>query len=496
MDTLYRFFCSERHPDKGEFDDIYPTHFFDNSRAFRFVIMTWTLQFNDVLDAHKLYDSLSRLLEIGDWRKLGGRLRRGKNRKLEIHVPKQFTEERPAVFFTHDVFAMTLAEHPLASQLPRSTDGPSIQRGAPDFRQFAARPDAPSTLVEFLNNDIPQLSLHITSFEDATLVSLSWPHILMDAMGQQALLRGWSLVLANREAEVPLLLGAREDVLYDAADPSVELGEDSVFESRRLKGLGLFWFILRYACDMLWNRVVEARTVYLPKEAVNELRRQAQQDILDHTTDDNIPWISDGDVLMAWMSRIVALSQPSSRPATLISAIDVRPHLPAIVKSGGVYVQNMVLGAFTSISSQLAIGPIGCIALAHRRALLEQATEPQFLGLLQALRKLWDSGRDTVLLCGEAGASLFIMSNWTKADFIHTADFQPAVTRQGEESHKRRNPLGTMIYHHFQPLKLYGTERNVVVLYGKDHGGNYWLTGHLLPRTWTVFREAIDNLST
>jgi hypothetical protein len=32
--------------------------------------------FNDVLDADMLNASLSRLLEIGDWRKLGGRLKR------------------------------------------------------------------------------------------------------------------------------------------------------------------------------------------------------------------------------------------------------------------------------------------------------------------------------------------------------------------------------------------------------------------------------------
>jgi hypothetical protein len=33
------------------------------------------MRFNDVLDAEKLADALSRLLEIGDCNKLGGRLR-------------------------------------------------------------------------------------------------------------------------------------------------------------------------------------------------------------------------------------------------------------------------------------------------------------------------------------------------------------------------------------------------------------------------------------
>ena len=56
-------------------DDIYPVHMLDDTKTLRGIVVTWTLRFNDVLDANKLHTSLSRLLEIGDWRKVGGRLR-------------------------------------------------------------------------------------------------------------------------------------------------------------------------------------------------------------------------------------------------------------------------------------------------------------------------------------------------------------------------------------------------------------------------------------
>lgn len=46
----------------------------------------------------------------------------------------------------------------------------------------------PTTIKELISQDTPQLRLHITSFKDATLVALSWPHTLMDAKGYQALL--------------------------------------------------------------------------------------------------------------------------------------------------------------------------------------------------------------------------------------------------------------------------------------------------------------------
>ena len=55
-------------------DDVYPVHIQDSAKGHR-RILTWIMRFNDVLDAKRLHGALSKLLEIGDWRKLGGRLR-------------------------------------------------------------------------------------------------------------------------------------------------------------------------------------------------------------------------------------------------------------------------------------------------------------------------------------------------------------------------------------------------------------------------------------
>lgn len=55
-------------------DVVYPVFVQDAFKSNR-VLVSWVMRFNDVLDADKLQSSLARLLEIGDWRKLGGRLR-------------------------------------------------------------------------------------------------------------------------------------------------------------------------------------------------------------------------------------------------------------------------------------------------------------------------------------------------------------------------------------------------------------------------------------
>lgn len=78
METLKRFVGMPPRrtaPPIIDTDDIFPVHFLDDTKTLREIAVTWTLRFNDVLDPDMLHASLLRLLDIGDWRKVGGRLR-------------------------------------------------------------------------------------------------------------------------------------------------------------------------------------------------------------------------------------------------------------------------------------------------------------------------------------------------------------------------------------------------------------------------------------
>ncbi|KAK3897997.1 hypothetical protein C8A05DRAFT_19345 [Staphylotrichum tortipilum] len=473
-------------------DEVYPLHMLDDTKSLRNIVVTWTLRFNDVLDHEKLHASLAGLLEIGDWGKLGGRLRLKPNGGLEIHVPRPFTTERPPVSYSHQTFAMAIADHPLAKTLPKASNVPSIQPGPEEFRVFAARDDAPQTLDDFITLDIPQLSLYITTFTDATLVALSWPHTLMDVMGQQALLRGWSLVLAGREAEVPPVLGAREDVVCSAADAPAEKEEESMLCRMRLGGLAMAGFGLRFAWDLMWNRV-ETRTVFLPKAVVEGLRRRARGDL--PAQDGKEPFISEGDVLTAWAVRAVASSLPLPRPVTVLHAVNARFRLASLIRAPGVFVQNMAVAAFAFLSPSAATGSLGHIALENRRQLKEQATEGQVLAFLRQLRRQPEGDRDPGFLCGESSALLMPFTNWTRADLFRAADFSPAVVHAGETGESRRNPPGTVEFQHASSMQPSPAVRNVVVVLGKDHGDNYWLTGILTPQAWAKIEEEMGGIS-
>jgi hypothetical protein len=395
------------------------------------------------------------------------------------------------VFYTHQSLAVDIEDHPLAKTLPKATEGPSIQSGPQAFRRFAAQENAPETLDDFVYTDAPQLSLHITSFANATLVALSWPHTLMDVMGQQALLHSWSLVLAGRDSEVPPVLGAREDVICAAVDAAVEGEEEYSLVGKRLKGWAMAMFGLRFAADLLWNRVVETRTIFLPKKTVAALQRQAQSELTVQDGGAEKPFISEGDVLTAWTLRAVVSSLPQPRPVVALHALNARFRLSSLAQASGVYIQNMAVAAFTFASPELATGPLGPIALANRRHLAEQATEPQVLAYLRELRR--EQADPASMLYCESDTLLMPFTNWTRADFFKTADFSGALVRAGETG-QRSNPPGTIVFHHAQSMRENSMARNVIVVLGKDHDGNYWLTGTLLPPAWAKIREDLERM--
>lgn len=79
----YFFSKKPLNPEKVPTDDVIPLHFFDDNEIFRSLIVEFVLRFDDVLDREKLHNALVRLMEIGNWRKLGARLRLN----VRLHCP-------------------------------------------------------------------------------------------------------------------------------------------------------------------------------------------------------------------------------------------------------------------------------------------------------------------------------------------------------------------------------------------------------------------------
>ncbi|PSR84184.1 hypothetical protein BD289DRAFT_434625 [Coniella lustricola] len=428
---------------------------------------------------------------------------------------------------------MRVAEHPLAARLPQPTAQGSIQGGADEFEPFAAPEDAPRCLQDFLTRDVAQLGLHVVSFTDATLVSLTFPHTMCDLLGLQAIVDNWVRVLAGRENEVVPLQGVHEDPIADVGrGPLHKYEEPWLLKDHILSGFGWVRFICTMIWDAIWLGQSEQHMIYLPRASLQRLRASAMADLAAVTSDNQSvhDWhpqnvfLTDNDILTAWMTRVAAHSLPpqSKRSITFLQFFELRGRLPSIFQppEKAVYIGNYIFACWAHLTAQDAQrAPLGAIAGRYRAFLAAQTTEGQVRGLLRVFRERTAAGKRIGAM--KPDSMVITCSNWSKAKFFAAVDFAPAVVRAASESAEQvsgeEQPLlqqNQQHHHHHQPSVKFGPGRPVyyhglnlrplgsgkskqvgaatgINILGKDAGGNYWIMAMLPPASWPLIRKEL-----
>ncbi|RYP38440.1 hypothetical protein DL767_002556 [Monosporascus sp. MG133] len=486
MQFLSDLFGVRRYP-IVETDEIYPLYFLDNLAAGRGSVLSETLRFNHVLDAGKLYNGLTRLIQYGDWRKLGGRLRMRSDGLLEIHVPREFTEDRPAIQFTTQVFDIAIEDHKLGSQLPKAADGPSLQPGPRTLDNFNPIPNRPDTLQDYIYSDRPILRLHVTSFTNSTVVTLIWPHAVAGGLGVKEIISAWSKALQN-DGDMPALLGARKDVL-DGVGTDIDNPPPYYLGQSEIKGWGFAKLALRLLWSVFRHPEVESRAICLPRQFVSQLRETSMRELHSVQKGDDAPFLSEGDVLEAWASRFVAQARGEERPALIVTSLDITSRLDAPWETGGVYVQNTAGCVFTSVDADVLLRrPLGELAHVLRLSIQKSATDEQIRAQLRIFRTL--GHKKSIPLYGDPDSHLMSFSNWTKFNISNAADFSPAILPTSLTG--SGTPIGKPVYIHCQALGENRYLRNCFNITGKDWEGNYWITAFLYPEDWTKLEEYME----
>lgn len=492
-------------------DECLPVFFFDDSPMLRNAIMCSTCRVNTVLDAAKLHSSLVGLLDRDGWRKLRGRLRLNASGRLEIHVPPEITAARPAVTFSHLDLQMSILEHTLASELPEITDWPSIQPSPRIFQELGVGPNAPRTFEDYITSDCPQLSLHVVSFTDATLVSLTWPHVSLDGMSLSYLMEAWSLVLAGRDEDVPpMLTGGTEDPMKSAGlNPDFQ--ERHIHESKHMTGWKILVWGFFYLLDILWWPRMKKQVVYIPDRAIQAMKNRVMSSLKNDKHDQDGPGVtihhvSSSDIVAAFISNLTAQQLPASstRSAVILSPIDIRDRMPSVFpKANGVYVTNAAPIISTILPARVmrrARDGIIDTAKALRRSLKLQTSEGQ-INALNRLERVSMAENGLPAFFGDPRSLVIIISDMTKARFYEKVDFGPAVLlHRGTEKLERRGghnssstmaTSGQLAYFHMQEL---GGEnifsRNNFLVFGTPSGG-YWITGSLPTAIWAKMDEML-----
>lgn len=514
--------------------DIYPVHLMDAAKV-NHKVMGWTMRFNDVLDAEMLRSAMKTLVEVGNWRKLGGRLRRNvsdicrhsgltcpatimKNisnseeqskGQLEIHVPKQFTEEFPAFEYKHDTEFQdkTLNSHPVGRAFLGPTDQPSIQQLPETLRQFMAPEDFPDTVDGLVESDKPQVAITIVSFKDATLVSLAIPHTLGDIVTLVQMIHNWSLVVAGRVKEVPPCLDAHTDALEEVAnDPAIPADVSCLMEKKRLGRLGVAKFIVR----QLWERSQrnrQLRAVYIPKDAyqrlISKVRADAQQQSSSESDEDKKKLkrevkLGEADIVTAWLTRIIASQEVGPRPVTILSLYNIRYQLKSLLQAKGMFAQIMVsITCATFPGDTAAKNTLAQNAQSYRQQVAEQSTPEQVVAYLRLVRRELKGGSPSLAIYGEADALLIFCNPLAKLNLMRMANFAPAVLPSGEETgevKKRMNPPGTIVCNVFNPLNWKDAGLDALFPLGADHSGGNWIMAKMSPESWDTLEKELKNL--
>ncbi|KAF4999875.1 hypothetical protein FDECE_11374 [Fusarium decemcellulare] len=456
-------------PDYVPGDQVIPVHYFDDTIVFRSVVVYTLLSFNDVLDPERLRTSLSTLVKREGWKKLGGRLRRGKD-GLEYHVPETFDDSRPPIAFTHIHHDILSADHPSASRVPQPDEHmtrPAIVGDPEELSELVYPPDRPNSLEDWLTSDRPTLGLHVTSFQNKTMVVLYWPHLAMDALGQKAVFEGWTMVLEGRDDEIAAPVG------YDS-DPFAEVGKHPTEPHKlapiRMNTVSMVGYGLRNIVG-LGLSAREIRMLCIPAVSWQKWYDDARKELGPDQ------FLTEGDIITAFWIRLSVshLSPKSNTTVTVNMAMSLRKVLEKeTLPKGRPYISN-ALGFANVIlpAKDILTKPLSWLAQQVRLAIAEQGTRGQVEAYLALQRE--SAGRLLVFF-GDVGMHQQSLSNWQKANMFGL-DFKAAAVTSRDGKPLRPE----YIQNNQSPVFPEGFP-----IIGKDEKGNYWLSGYRRKGLWVI----------
>jgi hypothetical protein len=380
-----------------------------------------------------------------------------------------------------------MAEHPEAAELPAAGEGPAIFPGASHYASLALGPGAPRKLDDYLYSDVPQFALHVVTFEDGTLVSINFNHITSDVSGLRCILDAWQLHLAGKPEAKAEFMSVHDGMrsLYEA--PPLE---KHVLADVKLSGWGMITWIVRFMWDSWWIPY-ESRTVCIPKTTMDTLFHNARNHLAKVFDGQDVPFITEGDVLLALSVRLAAHNLPngSTRTINTMIAVDPRGRCKSVFSQGAAYVQNAPSGGLISCPASQALDmELGELALHMRKAIALQTTEEQ---LKAAAFELANSMKKTGSLpvYGDANGLLAVSSNWSKAKLLESIDFSPAVVKRGAKAQEPGRP----VYYHSRSLERGAFSTSVLIIMGRDHEGNMWLSGDYPDTTWSKLMDILKS---
>lgn len=422
---------------------------------------------------------------------------------MELHIPKKFSPERPALRFSHASLAINLNDHPQYARVPRPSPGSGPwaweggSRNVHEILEPTFPAGTPLTIEDYLHSDEPPFWLHVVTFRDATIVALQQPHAHLDATSVSAIVKNWCRVLAGDEEHVAPL--AEHNPMNNIEDDAVDV-EEWVLKDQLVTGFRFFLFVIVMIFrDIFLGQRMQRRLLILPSKTIAALRQRAEDDLdilppasrrHDHKTEKPPkPFISDGDIMSAFLVKGLAHSL-GTRALSFINVCDPRKRLPQLFDPSVANASMAILSIHTVLGADEARElSLGRVALRIRDDLVRQTTPPQLCAQGRQQRALLQASGQAGLIMSDVRNLLFFNTNWSLARFYEVADFGPAVMGMKTRGQGVRG----------KPSLFFGyttTEKTStgIVIYGKDGAGNYWMETSLPFTTWARIDEDLAKM--
>ena len=293
-------------------------------------------------------------------------------------------------------------------------------------------------------------------------------------------------------------IGFFENTLAGLSKTKKNQLQNYVFTDTLLMGFARFLFALRYilTVELFWHRREEVRVIFLPTKYLQKMRGKAIDELtLNHAGDSSrLPFISEGDVLFVWWTKVVLQAESPSPSCTInmrntYCCRSVLAELGHIPSATSVLVTNAVFAALTFLSvRQVLAEPLSFTASEVRKSFIQQRT-PEQLQVLDAIQRNTLDNAHHPALFGDPNMYIIMILNWVKAKLFQV-DFSAAVQREGMSLNKRSNQLGRPSCIQGTGTRDYAT-RNTGVVIGKDAAGNWWLLYTLRKQNWPAVEEQI-----
>ncbi|KAJ5485284.1 hypothetical protein N7539_005272 [Penicillium diatomitis] len=483
-------------------DQIIPFHLWDDVPYARSVCLNVTLRFDEVLDHLKLERALTELFQRSEWRKLGSRVRENASGRLEYHLPVQFSSDRPGFGFSTAQHDMPILSHPQASRMPSKpqTHGIHVLGRMSSFTSITKHPNAPCVLQDYLSADVPQLFIHVLKFTDTTLITVTFPHTLFDAMSLSYFLKAWTSILSGRKDQVPPFLGFNEDVFAAASEPVP--AEQHVLYNQTCGNLKLGVFAFCREWEAYWYPQVEDRAVVIPHayierlraKALKELRIQTPKGLGPDSNPSNEVFISEGDIILAWLCKALGIAMDAypSTQVCIANVFDARSILG--ISQRGAYIGNGTIPCVTILRAQnLQEDPVSSLALRVRQSLLEQRDKSQVYAM-DAMRRKAKKETGFLPVVGDPRHIPMMGTNWYRAR-LFDLDFSAARVRV-DDGLRSEKPCKPVYINNAGPDPLTARSiRNFFTVIGKDGDGNWWFQILARATAWKKIEEVLHELA-